>query len=117
MSVSREELRKAQFYLDIDPEETFEGYTKGDTWNGWACPYFEKDVAEQVAEHYSELHRYEGEEEYWAEYAAEKDVFAFYDTQSEEPQEFGAVQVGGEKLYPIGAYCWTWVQIASDGAE
>lgn len=117
MSVSRKELRKAQFYLDIDPEETFEGYTKGDTWNGWACPYFEKDVAEQVAEHYSELHRYEGEEEYWAEYAAEKDVFAFYDTQSEEPQEFGAVQVGGEKLYPIGAYCWTWVQIASDGAE
>ena len=24
----------------------FEGYTAGNTWNGWACPYFERQVAE-----------------------------------------------------------------------
>jgi len=67
-------------------------------------------VAEQIAEHYTELHRYDNEEEYWAEYVAEEDVFAFHDTQSEEPREFGAIEANGNKLYAIGAYCWTWVE-------
>jgi hypothetical protein len=105
-----DELRSAEFYLEIDPGTTFSGYTKGDTWNGWACPYFEKDVAEQIAKHHGEIHRYDDEEGYWAEYDAERDVFAFHDTQYEEPREFGAVEIDDKNLYPVGAYCWTWVE-------
>ncbi|WP_263788949.1 hypothetical protein [Salinibacter grassmerensis] len=104
-------LKAAEFYPDVDPDTTFSGYTKGDTWNGWACPYFEKDVAEQVAEHYSQEDQYDHEEEYWAEYIPEEDAFAFHNHEYEEPREFGAVAFDGHKLYPIGAYCWTWVEV------
>jgi len=31
MSISKEELQESEFYLDVDPETTFQGYTKGDT--------------------------------------------------------------------------------------
>jgi hypothetical protein len=110
MSVGKKNLRESEFYLDVDPETTFKGFTKGNTWNGWACPYFEKVLAEQIAEHYSELHRYDHEEEYWADYVSEEDVFAFHNDQDGEPRKFGPVDVGEEKLYPIGAYCWTWVE-------
>lgn len=106
-----DDLDEAVFCLDSHPGTTFRGYAKGDTWNGWACPYFEKTVAEQIAEHYSELHRYDHEEEYWAEYVSEEDAFAFHDDQDEEPRKFGAIDTGEEKLYPIGAYCWTWVEV------
>jgi hypothetical protein len=104
-------MEKAEFYLDADPETTFSGYTKGDTWNGWACPYFEKEVAEQIAEHHGEIHRYENAEEYWAEYDPDEDVFRFHDDQGEEPRTFGPVETEKGKLYAIGAYCWTWVEV------
>ena len=110
MSISKEELRESEFYLDVDPETTFQGYTTGDRWNGWACPYFEKDVAEKIAEHYTELHRYDNEDEYWAEYVSAEDAFAFHDDQGEEPRMFGPVEIDDTKLYPIGAYCWTWAE-------
>lgn len=104
------ELRKAEFHIASHPDTTFPGYTKGDTWNGWACPYFEREVAEKIADHYSEMHRYDNGEEYWAEYNSGEDVFAFHNTQDDEPRKFGPAEVEGKKLYPVGAYCWTWVE-------
>jgi len=44
------EVRKAEFHFDSHPDTTFPGYTKGDTWNGWACPYFERKVAEEIVD-------------------------------------------------------------------
>lgn len=38
--------REGRFGFDDGPE--FEGVTTGQTWNGWACPYFTKEVAEEV---------------------------------------------------------------------
>ena len=38
----------SSFTIDSIPEQMFEGYSDGDTWNGWACPYFERMVAEKV---------------------------------------------------------------------
>lgn len=37
----------ARFAMDA-LEGSFKGYTDGATWNGWACPYFVRSVAEQV---------------------------------------------------------------------
>lgn len=36
-----------KFHLEAFDEE-FEGYTAGESWNGWECPYFEKNVAEKI---------------------------------------------------------------------
>ena len=41
------ELRKTLFSYD-DGETIFEGFTLGETWNGWAMPYFTLETAEAI---------------------------------------------------------------------
>lgn len=38
---------KSKFQIDDGP--IYEGYTNGNHWNGWACPYFTREVADQIA--------------------------------------------------------------------
>lgn len=38
---------KSKFQIEDGP--IYEGYTKGNHWNGWACPYFTREVADQIA--------------------------------------------------------------------
>ena len=102
-------LRKAVFAIDSISGATFEGYTDGDSWNGWACPYFEKPEAEHVLKA-SEANNY-----IWS-YDSEQDAFIVRskdDPEEYEPEVFEAVQrnvEGGEevKVYGIGAYSWIW---------
>ena len=51
-------MRKTKFNIDNN-ENIYEGYTYGDTWNGWACPYFTKEVADQMTKDYEEAMYYE----------------------------------------------------------
>ncbi len=46
------EAQKSQFTLDGGP--AYDGYTKGDRWNGWACPYFTRGVIEEIASTWSD---------------------------------------------------------------
>jgi hypothetical protein len=39
-------MRVADFALDFLDDVTFEGYTQGETWNGFACPYFSFEQAQ-----------------------------------------------------------------------
>lgn len=41
------ELRQAFFSYD-DGETYYEGFTLGETWNGWAVPYFVRHVAATI---------------------------------------------------------------------
>ena len=47
---STSEFQSARFSIDSLPETIFEGFTTGETWNGWACPYFTHKVAVTVLE-------------------------------------------------------------------
>ena len=38
---------KSKFQIDEGP--IYEGYTNRDPWNGWECPLFTKEVADQIA--------------------------------------------------------------------
>jgi hypothetical protein len=38
---------KSKFQIEDGP--IYEGYTNGNHWNGWACPYFTRQIAEQIA--------------------------------------------------------------------
>lgn len=38
---------KGKFQIEDGP--IYEGYTNGNHWNGWACPYFTREVADQIA--------------------------------------------------------------------
>jgi len=106
-------LRNATFVIESIPEETFQGYTDNDTWNGWACPYFKKSEAERVLRA-SEANRY-----IWS-YDTQQDAFVVRsedDPEDYEPEEFKAVkrtlEGGGEvTVYGIGAYSWIWELVA-----
>ena len=108
-----ENLRKSKFYLDAEPDVIHEGYTTGDTWNGFACPYFETDVAKDVAEQYIRIHEEDGSGR-TAEYDPEREVFRFYEPVYDEWDEVEPVEVDGLKLYPIGAYSWSWHESKSN---
>lgn len=40
------QLRKGRF--SVEGGDSFDGYTTGRVWNGWACPMVTRDVAESV---------------------------------------------------------------------
>lgn len=106
-------LRKGQF--TIDDETAYEGYTTGETWNGWACPMFTREVAEQItatvkAEDWEGgtvtfdeyLQTFVWESEGITETTGFSETFDFTDT------EHG-------RLYPIGAGSWIWSEVKEAG--
>jgi hypothetical protein len=109
METAMNSLRKAVFVIDSIPDVIFEGYTDDDTWNGWACPYFEKSEAERVLQA-SQANHY-----VWS-YDSERDAFIVRsedDPEDYEPEVFEAAQrnvedSGQVRVYGIGAYSWIW---------
>ncbi|HDR9180307.1 TPA: hypothetical protein QDB06_000831 [Burkholderia vietnamiensis] len=85
-------------------EGKYSGYTSGQTWNGWECPYFTFDVAHQFAQDFNALSADK------IIYIADKDMFVcHFDGYSEEEQEtFESTTIDGLKLYAVGAGSWTW---------
>lgn len=102
-------LHREKFVIDSIPGIHFEGYSAGDTWNGWACPYFEKAEAERVLKA-SEKNGYE-----WT-YDPEADVYLVTcndDPSEYEPERFSSTRRNAEDgkeivVYGIGAYSWIW---------
>jgi hypothetical protein len=103
----------AQFQIDAI-EGSFAGYTNGDTWNGWACPYFLRPVAEAV------LGAAEANGYFWT-YDVTRDVFSV--RNQEDPAEYESEEYVGTDIvadgetchvYGIGAYSWIWETEARD---
>jgi hypothetical protein len=82
----------------------FEGFTTGDNWNGWACPYFTLEEGLRLVEAWKAPVEYSGLGPAW--YDAGNDVFEF--TIEDQTDSFGPEVVDGMKLYPIAAHgcCW-----------
>ena len=75
----------------IDPE---------DTWNGWACPYFEKPEVERMA---AWLHDFDDS----LVFDETADTFTTtYDPDA--PESFAGIDIDGMHLYPIGNGSWIW---------
>lgn len=94
-------MRKAQFLIDLYGDKVFDGYTQGETWNGWACPYFTFEQAERLVQAHSE-------KGFRAWYDADSDAFSFEIEASDDIDSFSAQEIEGIKLYPIGTGCWIW---------
>lgn len=105
--VGQDELRKplwrrARFEIE-GVEKTFEGWTDGTLWNGWAKPHFGFAVAQAVAQ------------EFGGEYREGQDAFVTK-TNGNEEETWEAVIISslGEirtKVYPIGAGAWIWDRV------
>ncbi len=96
----------AQFCTDSTPG-TYSGYTDGSTWNGWACPFFTREVAEKVLADSEKVG-------YKVSYDEERKAFVVRheDDNPSDPEVFQAreIEVDGNlvTVYGIGAYSWVW---------
>lgn len=105
-------MHKTSFEISDCPV-IFDGYTDGAHWNGWACPWFDKETAMYVMHEWREFSL--------AAYDETHDKFVFYADDGTDPEEFKGQDVIIDNkpihLYPIGNGCWVWDDIAEHQAE
>ena len=100
--------RATEFTID-GFEDTFAGYTFGQTWNGWACPCFDRETAQKVIDANNKL---AGEYDnhsllYWdGEKIMEKyEDGEIYDMS--HPTEI-KTENGTIKVWDVGSHNWSW---------
>ena len=103
-------MREAKFSIDTLGDKVFEGFTNGEEWNGWACPYFTFEQAQRVVKAQTEMGL-----KAW--YNTNADAFSFEVDASDEIDSFPAQEIEGKKLYPVGTSCWIWEQYDSQAWE
>jgi len=105
-------VKKTHFSIEPLEGQVFEGFTMGDRWNGWACPFFTKEEGHQLVRAWNAAGCQ-------ADYDPLSDLFRFAlldeignptpNLGDEEAAErFGPVMIDGMTLYPIGAGAWIW---------
>ena len=103
---------KSKFQIEDGP--IYEGYTKGNHWNGWACPWFTKETALEIADAHNalmnEFNALLPNNKSYAIYNETEDTFIFYGYDEAETEEFKGKDftINGKTLhlYPIGNGCW-----------
>ena len=101
-----EKLKKSYFSIDIC-DEYYEGYHNPNfRWNGWAVPYFTKEVADIIKNNMSS-------DDLEITYDKEKDQYvAIFNNNIEEKEvyekEIIDMPEGKIEVYPIGAGSWIW---------
>lgn len=103
-------MHQSTFLLDALGERPFTGYNGNEEWNGFACPCFDFDQAQELVNAWQERG--------WvARYDTNNDAFIFsvnHDLETNESEDyevFPAIEVDAKKFYAIGAYCWTWENV------
>lgn len=116
--------RAARFVLDgigVEPEHQYQGYTNGETWNGWECPFFTREEAERLATYFRTR---------WGcdfAYDAARDAYVYKPCNHKTPQGEDCegqpweeeivyrtimltITPNGQEMpfYGIGAWEWTW---------
>lgn len=104
-------MRAARFVIDTFGDDVFEGFTQGETWNGWARPFFIHEEAQKIVN----AHKEQGLNAY---YNQQSDEFAFEVASSIGDYDvFPCVEISGMKLYPVGAGCWIWEEVTEEGLK
>lgn len=99
------ELRKGTFTLDSSPR--FEGYTRGEEWNGHACPCFTKEQADRVVEFLRTP-----EQGYTVEYRADRDTYHITHPDDDCAELFiQGEDDTGVHVYWIGIWEWCWDEV------
>jgi hypothetical protein len=99
-------MRQARFVIDFLGDLEFEGYTRGEDWNGFACPYFSFDQAQKIVDAWIKS----GSN---ASYDSANDIFSFL-MHNGETDSFSAIDYNGMKIYPIGNGCWIWSEVNTE---
>jgi hypothetical protein len=91
--------RATEFEFDDGP--SWPGFTTGQTWNGWACPFFTKEIAMHILDWMAEGNT-EGEGTIYEE---TENTLTIIDLQY--PEEPYTIEATEEGLYNLGG-SWTW---------
>ena len=109
-------FRRSRFMVE-EATGPHEGYTRDETWNGWAVPYFDAEVAHHIVSDVAHLGVAAVDQGASSiRYDTERDAFVYRNPVSAEEVAWDAttIRMNGEsfKAYPIG-YCeWTWEEAA-----
>lgn len=98
-------MRPTKFKIESLGYETYDGFTKGEFWNGWDCPYFTFEQAQKILKTFNQLRQIIGLRNL-AYYDSSNDAFVF--PADDEWEIFNADFENGQKFYPVGAYSWIW---------
>lgn len=103
--------RSGRFLID-GSDGDYEGYTDGSLWNGWACPVFERSVADLiVADLTTSASHNESVSEPSVVYEQESDSYRV-DEDGNDPVWFGRenIHINGREVgvYTLGTRYWTW---------
>lgn len=98
-------MRLTNFKIESPGYETFEGFTRGEVWNGWDCPYFDFEQANNILKSCNNLRSIIAQEPL-AYYDLSLDAFVFPD--EDDSEVFAPFTEDGKKYCPIGAFCWIW---------
>lgn len=99
-------LVKTKVYIDSIPHKVYDAYIEKDVdWNGWVCPWFTKEIVEEIL----------SDCEYDWGYYEQKDCFMYHwpDDDADDDVVFGQdISVNGtqEHLYPLGNKSWIWAE-------
>lgn len=116
------EWKRIRVEMDMVTDGTsFEAYTKGERWNGFATPFFTREEGLRLMEMMSATNKLNGipEDSYHYFYTADDGIDAFI-TQDDDQVKDGIFEQwdvaeergpNGEKLYPIGAWAWVWTEV------
>lgn len=97
---------KALFSMDC-MDVNIEGLTYGNTWNGWACPYFTYENALKLGELMPD---------FFLKYDAETDSFKA-NSDDNDNEEFTAEVIDGVKYYGVGNMSWCWYEFNLNDGE
>lgn len=103
-------FQRENFCLASAEEASFSGFHDPlEDWNGWACPYFEYNIALSILELVSSSNG-----DTW-DYVEDEDTFYVNRKDAQDsgaPEEFSSLLIEFEdkeiKVYGIGAYYWIW---------
>ena len=92
-------------YFDEYDNVSFEGIDLNNKWNGWSCPAFTKEVADEIAFTLNKCSDEFGRIEFF-----DSDDGGYYVSFEDgvEYERFEAMVIDGTLYYPIGAYSWIW---------
>ena len=106
-------MRKGKVRLDVG--KFYECYLEDDHWNGWACPWFTEEVADEICRDMNN--------DLTSHLKLDKDIgcrvggyhppkYTEYDYAGESTYTYSMeeVDVGGQvlNLVPLGSWCWIW---------
>ena len=88
--------------MDFFPDDVeIDGFTYGNTWNGWAIPYFTFENAQKL------IPIFEG----YLSYDVDQDAFKYLDPVHMNPEDteiYESLDIDGNKFYSVGgmSFCW-----------